>query len=93
MHPIPDSESLKQVDAHFLKNIKVGDRLFHYPFHEDAEKSFEKSPSAEFTMYSVIGLPTDADIVLIGAFDETEKPQQYTKKSMLAGSWWYNPLF
>jgi hypothetical protein len=81
MHPIPDSESLKQVDAHFLKNIRVGDRVF------------QQSPSIEFTMYSVIGLPTDADLILMGAFDENEEPQQFTRKSMLAGDWWYNPLF
>jgi hypothetical protein len=75
------------------EDIMVGDRVFHYPFCESDENSFQQRPSTEFTMYSVISLPTYSDIVLIGAFDETEEPQQFTRKSMLAGNWWFNRLF
>jgi hypothetical protein len=83
-------ENLKQVDAHFLKNIKPGDRLFHYPPAGDAQTSFAESASAKYTLYSVIGLPTEDDVTLLGSFDEKENPENFSRPGLLNGEWWYN---
>jgi hypothetical protein len=88
MTPTPDHENLKQVDAHFLKDLKVGDRLFHYPQAGDAETSFIESPSAKYTLYSVIGLPTEDDVTMIRSFDEKEKPESFSRNDLLDGQWW-----
>jgi hypothetical protein len=90
MQQMPDHENLKQVDAHFLKNIKVGDRLFHYPPVGDAQTSFAESPSAKYSLYSVIALPTEDDVTLIRSFDEKEKPENFSRPNLLGGDWWYN---
>ena len=86
-----DTEALLPVDENFLQRLMPGSHLFHYPRVGDAEKSFRKSPSAEYTMYSVIDVPTENDIVLTRAFDQKEEKRSYTRDDLLAGEWWYNP--
>ena len=86
-----DTEALLPVDEHFLQRLMPGSHLFHYPRVGDAATSFRKSPSAEYTMYSVIEVPTENDIVLTRAFDEKEEKRSYTRDELLAGEWWYNP--
>ena len=88
-----NAESLKQIDEKFLKSLKIGDRLFHYPPKGSGEESFQDSPSAEYTLYSVIDLPTETDLVLIRAFDEKEIRENMARSRLLAGDWWYNPEF
>ncbi|HVU53746.1 MAG TPA: hypothetical protein VHD83_01770 [Puia sp.] len=86
-----DSNALQPVDENFLQQVRVGAHLFHYPRQGDANTSFKKSPSAEYTMYSVIDVPTENDIVLTRSFDEKEEKKSYTWDDLLAGEWWYNP--
>ena len=93
MSPASNAESLKQVDEQFLKKIKVGDRLFHYPQKGTAERSFEESPSAEYSLYSVIDLPDETHIVMLRAFDENETREKFSRTKLLAGDWWHNPEF
>jgi hypothetical protein len=93
MRSSPDTVTLKQVDQVFLDSLRIGDRLFHYPPKGNAEKSFKKSPSAEQTLYSVIEIPTEKDIILIGAFDKEETKRSYEPSELLSGDWWYNPDF
>ncbi len=88
-----DAAALKQVDKVFLDSLRVGDRLFHYPPKGNAAESFEKSPSAQYTLYSVIGIPTEKDIILSRAFDEEEAKRSYDPSELLSGDWWYNPAF
>jgi len=85
------SPDLKQLDKAFLKDLSVGERLFHYPKKGDAGASFAKSPSAEQTMYRVIDLPTADDVVLLRAFDEQEEKKNYSRADLLTGDWWYQP--
>ena len=86
-----DNGNLQPVDENFLQQLRVGAHLFHYPRQGDAATSFSKSPSAEYTMYSVIDVPTESDIVLTRSFDEQEEKKSYTWDDLLAGDWWYNP--
>lgn len=86
-----DSQALVPVDENFLQRILPGTHLFHFPRQGDAKTSLSKSPSAEYTMYSVIDVPTENDIVLTRSFDEKEGKKLYTLDDLLAGEWWYNP--
>jgi hypothetical protein len=86
-----DSAALQPVDEGFLQRVQPGTHLFHYSRQGDAKTSFRKSPSAEYTMYSVIDVPTENDIVMSRSFDEKEKKKSYTWDDLLAGEWWYNP--
>ena len=78
------------VDPSFVKHLQVGSRLFHYPSKGSPEKSFTESPSAEYTLYSVIDLPTEDDVVMVKAFDEKEERHNFSKKDLLSGDWWHN---
>jgi hypothetical protein len=86
-----DSPDLQQIDKIFLKDLSIGDRLFHYPPKGDADSSFRESPSAEYTLYTVIDLPTTDDIVLLRAFDEKEEKKNFSRSEILSGDWWYMP--
>ena len=86
-----DSTTLQPVNEHFLQQLRPGAHLFHYPRQGDAATSFQKSPSAEYTMYSVLDVPTDNDIILSRSFDEKEAKKSYTRDELLAGEWWYQP--
>ncbi len=86
-----ETAALQPVDEGFLERLEPGMHLFHYPRRGDAAQSFRKSPSAEYTMYSVLAIPTESDFVLIRSFDEEEKKVAYTWDDLLAGEWWYNP--
>jgi hypothetical protein len=86
-----EDQALQPVDEGFLQRLQPGAHLFHYPRQGDANTSFRKSPSAEYTMYSVIDVPTENDIVLTRSFDEKEEKRSYTRDDLLAGEWWYNP--
>lgn len=86
-----EAAALQPVDEGFLERLAPGMHLFHYPRQGDAARSFSKSPSAEYTMYSVLDIPTENDIVLTRSFDEKEKKVSYTWDDLLAGEWWYNP--
>jgi len=87
----PDNGDLQPVDVNYLQQLRIGAHLFHYPWQGDAATSFKKSPSAEYTMYSVVDVPTENDIVLTRSFDEQEEKKSYTWDDLLAGEWWYNP--
>jgi len=91
MASIDDTVSLQPVDEGFLERLEPGMHLFHYPRQGDAAASFRKSPSAEYTMYSVVEISTENDVVLTGSFDQEEKKKSYTWDDLLAGEWWYNP--
>ncbi|HMH22165.1 MAG TPA: hypothetical protein VK563_10325 [Puia sp.] len=83
---------LRLADHSYIDNLKVGDRLFHFPRRGDAERSFRESPSAEHTLYSVIGLPDEQDVTLIMAFDKKESRKNFSRDELLSsGDWWYNP--
>lgn len=86
-----DTTALLPVDEGFLERLMPGTHLFHYPRQGDDKTSFKKSPSAEYTMYSVVDVPTENDIVLMRSFDEKEAKRSYTWDDLLAGEWWYNP--
>ena len=86
-----DGQTLLPVDKHFLLHLRSGAHLFHYPRQGDAETSFQKSPSAEYTLYSVIDVPTGNEVILARSFDKTEVRKSYTREELLAGEWWYNP--
>jgi hypothetical protein len=86
-----DSTALLPVDENFLQKLLPGTHLFHYPRQGDAGTSFSKSPSAEYTMYSVIDVPTEDDIVLTRSFDQTEAKKLYSRDDLITGEWWYNP--
>ena len=88
-----DKSVLKPVDKTFLEKAKPGSRLFHFPRTGDAEASFEKSPSAEYTLYSVIEIPTEKDLTLVRAFDKKEVKKNFSREELTAGDWWYNPDF
>ena len=79
----------KLVNRSFLDQLRVGSRLFHYPTKGDAAASFEKSPSVEYTLYSVIDLPTVDEVVLLGLFDQQEKKKAVSRDDLLNGEWWY----
>jgi hypothetical protein len=87
----PHADALQPVDENFLQQLRIGAHLFHYPRRGDAATSFRKSASAEYTMYSVVDVPTENDIVLTRAFDEKEGKKSYTWDDLLGGEWWYNP--
>jgi hypothetical protein len=90
--PEPDHKpALKPVDKAFLEHIHPGSRLFHFPRTGDAETSFEKSPPAAYTLYSVIEIPTDKDLTLIRAFDKKEVKKIFSREELTAGDWWYTP--
>ena len=94
MSTTPDAGTrLKQIDKTFLRTLKIGDRLFHYPTKGNAAESFEESPSAEYMLYSVIDIPGKNEITLIGTFDEGEIKRSYDPSELLSGAWWYNPDF
>jgi hypothetical protein len=80
-----NASPLVPVDDRFLKRLKVGDRLFYFSTPDD------------YTLYSVVDLPTEQDVVLLGAFDEAEKKTKLTHAELLSGGWKYNqksgPLF
>ena len=63
-HPLPGSSPLVPVDDRFLKRLQVGDRLFYFSAPED------------YTLYSVVDLPAEQEVVLLGAFDEAEKKKE-----------------
>jgi len=86
-----ETAALQPVDQGFLERLTPGMHLFHYPRQGDAADSFRKSPSTEYTMYSVIAIPTENDFVLTRSFDEKEKKESFTWDDLLAGEWWYNP--
>ena len=86
-----DTAALQPVDEGFLERLEPGMHLFHYPRMGNAAQSLRKSPSAEYTMYSVLAIPTESDFVLSRSFDEAEKKVSYSWDDLLAGEWWYNP--
>ena len=86
-----DNTTLMPVDEGFLERLLPGTHLFHYPRQGNATTSFQKSPSAEYTMYSVVDVPTEDDIVLIRSFDEQERKKAFARDDLLSGEWWYNP--
>lgn len=88
-HMSKERPNLKPVNKNFIDHLHPGDRLFHYPRKGNAEQSFAQSPSAEYTLFSVIDLPTEDDVVLLRAFDKEEEKQQFSRSALLAGDWWY----
>ena len=83
---------LRKTDKAFIDKLKVGDRLFHFPSKGGAEQSFRESPSAEYTLYSVIDLPDKKDITLMKAFDQKEGRKNFSRDQLLSsGDWWFNP--
>ena len=76
------------VDKAFLTGLRRGDRLFHFARKGNAEQSFATSPSAEETLYSVIDLPSEDEVVLLRAFDKDEQKHSFSHADLLAGDWW-----
>lgn len=74
-----DASPLVPVDARFLGRLKVGDRLFYF------------SSADEYTLYSVVELPTAREVVLLGAFDEGETKKKVTHAELLSGKWKHDP--
>ena len=83
------SSSPVPVDSSFIKNIHIGSQLFHYPHEKSPNKSFAESPSPEETLYSVIDLPTADDVVMVKAFDPSEKKHIFSRAELLSGEWWH----
>lgn len=81
------SNPFHPLDEKFLKSIKEGDRLFHYP-HKGNIPSSQESNIAEYILYSVIDLPTENDVTLLGAFDLQERKKIISRRDLLNGQWW-----
>ncbi|MHA4812604.1 hypothetical protein ACX0G9_31210 [Flavitalea flava] len=79
------------LDKTYVEHLRVGDRLFHYPPRGNDETSFKKSPSPEYSLYSVIDLPAEDVIVMVRAFDTGEEKQQFSRSDLLSGQWWRGP--
>jgi hypothetical protein len=84
----PEIDDPVQVDPSFLKNIRIGSQLFHYRNRGNADRSFAHSPSAEYTLYSVIDIIAENEVVMVKAFDETEQKKNYSHSELLSGDWW-----
>jgi hypothetical protein len=63
------------VDDRFLQRLQVGDRLFYF------------SAPNDYTLYSVVDLPAEGEVVLLGAFDKAEKKKKLTHADLLSGAW------
>jgi hypothetical protein len=74
-----DPSPLVPVDARFLGRLKAGDRLFHF------------SSADNYTLYSVVELSTEQEVILLGAFDEAEKKKRVTHAQLLSGEWKHDP--
>lgn len=74
-----DASPLVPVDDHFLRHLKVGDRLFYFTTPDD------------YVLYSVVDLPAAQEVVLLGAFDQAEKKKLLTHAELLGGGWMHDP--
>lgn len=74
-----NASPLAPVDDRLLKRLQVGDRLFYFSAPDD------------YVLYSVVDLPAEREVVLLGAFDETEKKKKVTHADLLSGAWKYAP--
>ena len=72
-----EASPLVPVDDRFLKRLQVGDRLFYFSAPDD------------YVLYSVVDLPAEREVVLLGAFDEAEKKKKLTHADLLSGAWKY----
>jgi hypothetical protein len=91
-HSKKSATELRKTDQAFIDKLKVGDRLFHFPSKGGAGQSFRESPSAEYTLYSVIDLPDGNDVTLMKAFDQKEGRKNFSRDKLLSsGDWWFNP--
>lgn len=82
-----NNNPLHPLDEKFLKSIKEGDRLFYYP-DKGGLQSGQEINVAEYTLYSVIDLPTENEVTLLGAFDLQEKRKIIARRDLLNGRWW-----
>jgi hypothetical protein len=80
----------RPLDKKFLKSLKVGDRLFHYPNQGDVKSSFDESAPAKYTLYSVIDLPTNDEVTVLGSFDQQGKKKVISREELLNGEWWHS---
>jgi len=86
--PGPVVEPLLPVDTRFLEQLQMGDRLFYFPPARASDKP-AVSVSNDYILYSVVGLPTDKEVVLSGAFDTAEEKKNVTHSQLLGGEWKY----